>query len=356
MGFGEYKPVVENDQFGLKLRSTGRTYRPTQWCMKKMAGLSHGCREFDWMLEDPTHPTSKDKETGDPKVLYNRNATDAELVRHFVDVQLFDNNRLDQDKVRLFRTWEDGTLRSVLSENYQSVNNIWMMQTAREMFPDSDVIRWRGDADTLQFDVTLDHIQKVDDQSGYGGILHVGNSEIGQRSVIGHLGILRMICTNGTLIMDKLASMHKKHYGSLHDLKKLFIDTIERGLPEVSANMDKMMRLKDYDVGQVPLRNVFAQLGIDQKISRKHIQGIWNAWMTESEIVGPTDAKTAFGIQQAITRFSQTLDRQQSFAYDQKAGGMLDTDQVGWDRFLTRADNLTDKAIEKTVGEAVLSA
>lgn len=354
-----FEPTVDDDgQFGLLMRSNGRVYHPTEWAMKKMAGLSNGCREFGWMLEDPTHPTSKDKVTGDPKVLYARDRRDAELVCQYVKTHLFEGDRLDQSKPRLFRTWSDGTLRSVLSEGYQKVDNAWIMHAAREMVPDGKVIRWRGDADTLQFEVTLDHIQKVDPQSGYGGILHVGNSEIGQRSVIAHLGVLRMICTNGMFIMDKIASMHKRHYGDIdrNDLKKMFIETVEKGMPEVEGNIDKVLGLKAYGVGDVPLRNIFAQLGIDHNIGRKHIQGMWNSWMTESEIVGPQDAQTAFGIQQAITRFSQEVDREQSFSYDQIAGEMMRYDRNDWDKFRARAQNLSDKQINRRVGEAILVA
>ena len=172
----DWEPTLDDQgAFGLRMRSTDRIYTPTTWAMDKMAGMSPGCRQFFWMAEDPTHPTSKDKLTGEPKVLYNRGAMDSDLMRHYVETQLFQPGRLDQDKPRLWRTWSDGTLRSVLSEQYQKVDNQWVLSQARQMFPDANVIRWRGDADTLQFEVTLDHIQKVDDQSGYGGILHVGN-------------------------------------------------------------------------------------------------------------------------------------------------------------------------------------
>lgn len=355
----QWKPCVTQDgDFGLTNLSSGRTYTPTEWAMKKLSALSSGCREFHWMLEDPEHVSSVDKATGEPKKLYRRDVRDAELVCDYVNTHLFQSDRLDQDKPRLFRTWSDGTLRSVLSKDYQKVDNAWIMHIARDMFPDSEVIRWRGDADTLQFEVTLDHIQTVDPQSGYGGILHMGNSEIGQRSIIAHLGILRMICTNGMFIMDKIASMHKRHFGSIDhvDLKQRFLDTIQKGLPAIEGKMAAMLELKRLGLGDVPLRNVFAQLGIDHGIGRKHIQGIWNAWMTENEIIGVQDAKTAFGVQQAVTRFSQSLDREQSFNYDQVAGGMIELDRSGWDKFVARATNLSDKVVDKRVGEIALVA
>jgi hypothetical protein len=148
---------------------------------------------------------------------------------------MFQGDRVDQDKPRLFRTWSDGTLRAILSTRYQAVNNSWYMNAIREIFPDSKVIRWRGNADTLQFDVHVPGIQAEDNDSGYGGILHVGNSEIGQRSIIAQLGVLRFICTNGMIVMDSIAGIRQRHIGDIDlvDLRKRVVDTISEGLPNI---------------------------------------------------------------------------------------------------------------------------
>jgi hypothetical protein len=101
---------------------------------------------------------------------------------------------------------------------------------------------------------------------------------------------------------------------------------------------------------------VFAQLGIDHKIGKKHLQGIWKAWLTENEIVGPEVSQTAFGLQAAVTRFGQTLNNDQAHEFDVIGGRMNHLDRPEWDRFIGRATNMTDKVAKSKVGDVALVA
>jgi len=353
----EWEADFEGNRFGLRRKSTSRFYAATPWAMKQLARVGK-CREFDWMLEDARHPTSVDKMTGEKKVLFARDQRDADLVKQYVNTQVFQGDRVDQDKQRLFRTWEDGTLRSVLSQHYQPVNNSWYMNTIQSMFPDSKIIRWRGNADTLQFDVHLPGIEVEGNDSGYGGILRIGNSEIGQKSVIAQLGVLRFICTNGMIVIDAIAGIRQRHMGDIDliDLRSRVIDTVAQGLPNIEDEIQRTLGLKAYGVGDVPLSRIFAQLGMDYKIGKKHLAGVWGSWMTESEIVGPEVAQTAFGLQAAVTRFGQTLGNDGAHSFDLIGGELNQTDRPTWDRFLGRASNMTDEMAKSRVGDAALVA
>lgn len=347
-----WEPAVENGQFGLSLRETGQFFAATRWAMKKLAVVAK-CREFDWMAEDLRHPATIDKTTGEKKVLWTRDDRDAELIKHFVSTHLFQADRVNQDKKLLFRTWQDGTLRAVLSERYAKIDNMWFVNLIRERFPDHRVFRWRGDADTIQFDVLLPEMQSNDNESEYGGILHVGNSEIGQRSVIAVAGVVRAICTNGMIIMDRDCSFRKRHMGEI-DLESLgadIYDNIDAALPEIQDGMQRIFDLRTRTFDKPKLPNIFAQFGIEHTISKKHVRGMFEAWQIEKEIVGDDVAHTAFGLQAAITRYSQKLPATLAHEYDVVGGLLANDDETSWNRFVKRAENMTDKQVERRFGE-----
>jgi hypothetical protein len=123
----------------------GRDYVPTWHCLKQMASwhnLPLG------ILKNLTQP--KLKQNGD--VLFERDATDRGLL-----VQLFKNGirdkRVDPEKVFKFRTYGDGTLRAMLSDQYAIVDNVWYLEHLADVFKghaeEPFFEHWATDGDTL---------------------------------------------------------------------------------------------------------------------------------------------------------------------------------------------------------------
>ena len=352
-----WEPVMDGLKFKLRLKETGQCFLPTRHAMNQMANVGQ-CRQFDWLLDDPRHRTTVDKTTKEKKILWTRDSRDEQMVRDFVDNHLFQADRLDQDKDRLFRTWTDGTLRAVLSTKYQKVNNLWYLNVLKRLQPDAKVIRWRGNADTLQFDAFLPDTTTDEKDSGYGGIIHGGNSEVGQRSIIATIGVLRLICTNGMISIDFAnEGVRQRHIGQL-DLVKLEADIIEKmndSIPGIQSEIQKVLGLKQLGLGDTPMPAAFAQMAIDNHLGKKQVQGVWEAWLQESGIIGADDAKTAFGLQAAVTRFGQTLDNDRAYEYDVIGGRMTSLDRDKWDQFRGRAEHLTPKQIVRAIGEVALA-
>lgn len=348
-----WEPTVFNGEFHLKHLSSGQCYKPTRHCMHQMAAAAK-CRQFDWLLDPPDRPAKGFE--------YTRDHRDADLMRKHVDTHMFQPDRMDHTKPRLFRTWADGTLRAFLSTQYATVNNMWYLNTMRELLPDARIIRWRGNADTLYFDAFLPDAKMVNEEgdSGYGGMFHCGNSEIGERRVICTPAILRFICTNGMFVWDEAAdSIRQVHRGGLKldMLRSRIVDQVKQAMPALEEGIDRVLGLKAYGVGDTPVPNLFAQLGQEFSFGRKEIRGIWEAWLNEGEIIGSDDIKTAFGLQAAITRYGQSVDDpERAIQFDRAGGRLTRYDEGEWNRFLMAAQNVSEKTLNRYAPEMAVAA
>jgi hypothetical protein len=143
-------------------------------------------RTSDWFLRDLRE--NKNHQTKD-EVVFKRDRGDAELLVQCLKQTLWRADRFDQEKERLWRTWSDGSMRAMLSDKYAIVNNAWVMEVIREAVPAGMFSHWRGDADNMYGNVLIPDSIRQEDDSDYGGMLSVGNSEIWYSS-----GIVNPLC------------------------------------------------------------------------------------------------------------------------------------------------------------------
>lgn len=345
-------PTVKDGRFGLEHKTDGQVYFPTEHAIKNIAtvGLTS-----EWFLRDlvtnKKHPTKKDKKTGEPSLLFNRDAQDAELLARVVSDTLFRSDRIDQSKKRLFRTWSDGTLRALLSDQYAIVNNQWVLEVMKELIPGGRLSHWRGDADSIFGNVLIPDTIRQEQDSDYGGMLSLSNSEIGIR-VIGTLpNVFRSICLNGCIWnRENGVAMHKRHRGQidLDDLKKAIRENLNKQIPLLTEGVDKLLDLRTLAVGDVPMRNVFAQLAKDFSLSKKQANGVFDAWHVEAQLLGPKsdESRSAFSVANAVTRFGQTLDNSDWVRFDEIGGDITNFDAAKWGKFTFRAKELDEKNIE----------
>ena len=77
------------------------------------------------------------------------------------------------------------------------------------------------------------------------------------------------------------------------------------------------------------------------------------AFWKEVKIVGKDEGFTAFGLMNGLTRFGQTREAASWVAYDMLGGSIANMDRNNWDRFRSRAANLSDKQVEKRFAVSV---
>lgn len=340
-----WEPVVSNDKFAMMYKPTGRCYFPTEKAFQDMAVLGQGSTWFmQDLAEDKKHRTKKDV------IKFKRDARDAQFMVDYVKLLLYQSDRFDVKKTRLFRTWDnDNTLRCVLSKDYTIVNNSWMLETVAKLIPGGLLSHWKGDADTIFGNVLIPDTIREEDDSPYGGMLSIGNSEIGLRRITSCPSVFRAICMNGCIWDAKIGTgidmVHRRKDGKLDlgGLAQQIKDNLERQIPLIDAGIRMVLATKELGFGQTPVANVLAATIQKLGISKKMAKGIAQAYRVEADLVGDS----AFTVLQAITRFGQTQSTFNWLNMDIKAGNIAKMDKVQWYKILKLANTMDSKDLEK---------
>ena len=287
---------------------------------------------------------------------FQRDQRDAEVLRDYIKIHLFAPDRVNQQKLRLWRTWKDGTLRAFLSEQYAVVNNGWYLDLLARLIPGGLLSHWKGDADTIYGNILIPDTIRKESDSDYGGMLSVGNSEIGLRRISSMPSVFRAICMNGCIWeQEKGVEVDIRHRGKIDfaELAQLIGENLEAQIPLLPNGIAKVLNLRNFGFGDAPVQGLFAQLSLDYGLGKREIAGVQKTFWEEVAQVGPKDGKTAFGFMGAVTRYGQTLDAAGWVKYDTIGGALANMDQADWDKFTGRAKNLTAKQIEKRLGDVV---
>ena len=343
----DWQPVVTEDgKFAIEYKPTGRQYIPTEKAKKDMAVLG---LTSSWLIEDMT--TNKEKGPGTKG--FSRDFRDAELLVKLMSVTLFAADRIDQIKVRLFRTWDDGTLRAVLSDKYAIVNNLWFLEVLREFIPGGLLSHWRGDADTIFGNVLIPDTIREESDSHYGGMLSVGNSEIGLRRIMSLPSVFRAICMNGCIWeQEKGNKVDKVHRGTIDfdGLKHDIARNLQAQIPLLSEGVRRVLGSRALKMGDVPTLNAVTQLFKDLKIPKSQAAKYLGHFATEEGILGG-EVRTAFGLQSALTRLGQDYDNETWVKYDELAGQFATITPARWEGFLNRAKTIDKDDITAQLGD-----
>jgi len=356
----EWDVVVVEGGIAFRHLTTGRDYRPTDHSLNLMCQVGRGLSSWTVRtLRDPIPHATKKDDDGEPVAIEGgeRTQADFECLRDYIKIHLFNADRVDQDKTRLFRTWDNGTLRALLSEQYCIVNNVWFLDVLSKAIPGGMVSHWKGDADTIFGNVLIPDTIRAEEDSDFGGMLSVGNSEIGTRRISSLPSVFRAICMNGCIWDQTMGQgISKVHRGAVDfkSLEALIIENLEKQIPLLPQGIERILGLRAFGCGDTSPVNLLAQTAIDYSLSKKQVSAVRDGWNEEVRLLGINDGRTAYGLVNGITRAGQTLgDNDQWVRFDTIGGEFASLDRDGWDKFRNRAGNLTTKQVEKRVGELV---
>ena len=276
---------------------------------------------------------------------------------HEVLVKVFENGlrHINQDKNLLWRTREDGTLRAVLSERYMEVDNEWLLKTLKEVIPGGLLSHWRGDADTIYGNVLIPDSIREESDGGYGGMLSVGNSEIGLRHLSSLPSVFRAICQNGCIWDQTQGVALKMRHNGQPDYEVLYVairQNLETQIPLLPRGITQLLdtRAKKWDGGSI--YPVFAALAQEWKISREPMQKVLGAYQ-EEVLVADSSRNTLFGIINSFTRAGQGLSNEQWYSFDTFGGRLANYSANDWDNLKARAKALKAETVDKVLGLAV---
>jgi len=269
---------------------------------------------------------------------------DADVMSYLANNAL---RRLDQDKVFRLRTYTDGTCRAFVTDKYAPVDNRWYLETLKEFMPEGRLSHWKGDEDTIYGNILLPDtiIDYTDDDSDYGGMISIGNCEIGKRRISQTPSLFRSICLNGCIWGQiKGKQIRRRHIGDI-DLGALKIEigeNIEYQLPLLPNAITKFLTMRDFENGDVSMKNIIAAVCKDERIGKKESSEVLSQYATYEN-----HERNLFGVINAITRAGQEFDNATWLKFDEIGGSLLETNNSRWSAILKRAESMQDADFAK---------
>jgi hypothetical protein len=321
-------PVVGNGgKFVFEIGS--EQYVPTDWALSQFSGRLN--LPSSTVIRELVNQKDADWEDADVAVRIAKNAM----------------RRADQDKKFCLRTYKDGTLRAFVTDKYAPINNRWYMETLNDILPGSVYSHWRGSDDTIYGNVLLpDSIMDYgqDDDSDYGGMLSIGNCEIGRRRISQRPSVFRSICMNGTIWNQKQGEMiNQRHIGTIDliELKKRIVDNVEKQLKLVPMAVRQFIGTRDLKVTG-SMKATLAAICIKTRMEKKESQEVLSQFVTYEK-----DHRNLFGIINAITRAGQTFSDETWVKMDELGGTLSLWEQGEWDSLTGFANALAVKEVDE---------
>jgi hypothetical protein len=239
-------------------------------------------------------------------------------------------------------------LRAFVTEKYAPIDNRWYIETLSKILPGGRLSHWRGDADTLYGNILLpdtiiDYGQ--DDDTDYGGMLSIGNCEIGKRRVSQYPSIFRAICMNGCIWgQTKGKGMSQVHRGKveLDTLELQIRDNIEKQLPLLPEGIQRLLGIRAYGCDGASMKGIVATVCTENKMSKKESTEVLTQWVKHER-----QDRNLFGIVNAVTRAAQEFDNTGWVKFDELGGRLLSMNDNRWDAIKKRADTFEDSELEK---------
>ncbi len=320
--------VSEDGEFSFKLHD-GRKFRPTDHAIEQFsvrAGVTSSS-----FLREMRNIEGFDSHDANTMSIVGNNAL----------------RRIDPDKKFRLRTYTDGTCRAFVTDQYAPVDNRWYLETLAEFIPGGRFSHWRGDEDTIYGNILIpDTIMDYgSDDSDYGGMISVGNCEIGTRRISQTPSLFRAICMNGCIwgqtAGEKIRRVHRGNI-DLVKLKMEIAKNIQDQIPLLAPGIKQFLATRAMETGKASVKGVIAAVSSDYKLSKREATEFLEQYITmESE------HRSLFGVINGLTRAGQKFDNKTWVKFDEVAGSLMETSADRWNTILRRADTFTDKDYEK---------
>lgn len=337
----EMVPAVSpKGQFAFHHKPTDRYFVPTEHALTHVGNWAE---TGTWTPINLTKPITNYK--GD--AIAERDRGDAETLAHLLNNGF---RRIDQDKKFFWRTRQDGTLRAMLTDRYAQIDNRWFIELLAKLIPGGRLSHWRGDSDTLYGNILIPDTIREDSDSDYGGMLSVGNSEIGERRVSSMPSIFRAICMNGNIWgQTKGKGIKQVHRGAVkldslaHEIK----ENLNIQIPLLPVGIDRFLKTKTFawDGAATSAKVVIAQLAKDTKLSKKEATDVLKAWGIEDKQT-PGLGYSLFGLINGVTRAGQEQTNQRWVDFDVLGGELTAYTEDDFKRLIKRSNTLEKKEVE----------
>lgn len=313
---------------GVAVDIDGRKFSPTDWGMRQLC---------NWFNVPQTMWTAYGKgDSGDIELLCSALGNG--------------RRKVEDEKELLFRTYSnDSTLRAVMSDSYSIVDNEWYLRTLAEFVPGGRLSHFTfSDADNVYGNILIPDSIRAEDDSDYGGMLSISNSEIGKRIISQTPSLFRAICMNGCIWGQvEGVMMKKRHRGiELSDLKELIRLNIQKQIPLMTTKVEDLIQTHTFKI-TAAVQNIYAAIAKRNTLNAVTVNTMAEQWIQNGA------EKSLFGIMDGMTRAGQKLDADTWVQLDTISGGLLNGGQAGWENLNGFAKTLSDKEVAKAFGNAI---
>lgn len=344
--FDEMTPTVNGaDSFVFRYKD-GREFIPTEPTLNNLGlWLGNYTTIIKQLLTDPVDQKGRQK--------FARDRGDMETLTQVVANA---KRRLDPDKRYLFRlNLADDTVRCVLSDSYTIIDNVFAMETVAKTIPGGRVSHWTGDFDAMFTNVLIPDTIRIEEDSDFGGMVSLVNSEVGTKRLRLTPSLYRAICQNG-LIHGQIegCSIKQIHKGEidLDVLRNQMIEVITKQIPLMDSYIDTLVHTKQlggWDGGNIlPLLTVVASdYGFGKPQAVATLEG-YRTELNETKI----ERGTLFSLINGVTRGAHKFQANEWYDMNEAAGRMMTLDADDWDTMKRRARRMKTADVEKYFANA----
>ena len=283
---------------------------------------------------------------------FKRDEFDARTIRGIITNGI---RRVDASTKYKIRCHNDGTMRAFLSERYAEVDNRWYLEQIKNIIPAGRLSHWKGDSNTIWGNVLIPDTIREEDDSDYGGMVSIGNCEIGKRNVKSLPSVFRAICMNGCIWdQTKGSEIKVRHIGDI-DLNSLAMklrNNIEAQIPLLPQGIQRMLGIRAKGTDGVPMKNLIAATAETHKIDKRGASAVLQAWIKDESPIAPED-RSLFDIVNSVTRAGQSLDNQSWVRFDQIGGQLVNYTDNQWTNLKSRAESYDDKDFKRVFNKAL---
>lgn len=317
----------------------GREFVPNQHALKQFA-LRIGVPQTS--VKHLTETWTESEDAALLRMMFNRG------------LQRFQRDAKNPDSQKfIFRTYNDNSMRAVLTDSFAAIDNRWYLELLQQAIPGGRLSHWKGDADEVFGNVLIPDSVRQEDDSDYGGMISIGNSEIGTGRLEQYPSLFRAICMNGCIWdQEKGTEMNQVHRGKidLQMLAKRIVKNLNDQIPLLDSIVDKVLslRMNDFAVGDAKVPQVYACLGQRFGLTPKQAR-----CSNEQFVKHESGNRNLFGIIQGLTRQSQEEKNMDWVAMDKIAGKLSKWDSDSWSNFVHQAKTFTESQVVEALGLAV---
>ena len=283
---------------------------------------------------------------------FKRDEFDARTIRGIITNGI---RRVDASTKYKIRCHNDGTMRAFLSERYAEVDNRWYLEQIKNIIPAGRLSHWKGDSNTIWGNVLIPDTIREEDDSDYGGMVSIGNCEIGKRNVKSLPSVFRAICMNGCIWdQTKGSEIKVRHIGDI-DLNSLAMklrNNIEAQIPLLPQGIQRMLGIRAKGTDGVPMKNLIAATAETHKIDKRGASAVLQAWVKDESPIAPED-RSLFDIVNSVTRAGQSLDNQSWVRFDQIGGQLVNYADNQWANLKSRAESYDDKDFKRVFSKTL---